>query len=126
MLGRLNLSGKMAFPVGGGTSDGVYFEIGARPALQYMIQDNPITISFPLILGIGIDDYYGDENVETFFTAGVIGSVPLPVDRNQYGDWRLNAGIDFTFRDDALEDLNQFDDGGSSVTRGLIGISFIY
>jgi hypothetical protein len=125
MLGRLNLNGKIAFPVDD-EPDGVFFSIGARPAFQFMVQQRPITISVPLILGIGIDDYYGDENVETFLTAGVIGSVPLPVDSSQYGDWRVNAGIDFTFRDDALQDLHPYDDADDVVTRGLIGISFMY
>jgi hypothetical protein len=123
-LGMVNLQGKLAFPTD--TDDGVYFEVSARPAFQVTIQESPITISFPLILGIGIDDYYGNENVETYLTAGVIGSVPLPVDPGQFGDWRVNLGIDFTFRDDALRDIERFDDGGSTVTRGFVGLSFMY
>jgi hypothetical protein len=122
-LGWFEPAVKLGFPDG---NDGVYLELSARPGFQFMLQQNPVTVSFPLILGIGLDDYYGDENIEAFLTAGVLGSVPLPVNRNQYGDWRLNAGIDFTFRDDALEDLHRFDDGGSVVTRALIGVSFMY
>jgi hypothetical protein len=123
-LGRVNLQGKIAFPTD--TDDGVYFEVSARPAFQLAVRESPITISFPLILGIGVDDYYGNENVETYLTAGVIGSVPLPVDPSQFGDWRVNLGIDFTFRDDALRDINQYDDGGSTVTRAILGLSFMY
>lgn len=123
-LGRFNLQGKLAFPTD--TDDGVYFEVRARPAFEFMVQQNPITVSVPLILGLGIDDYYGDENMEAYLTAGVIGSMPLPVSPREFGDWRLNLGIDFTFRDDAIQDTHPFDDGGNTITRALVGLSFMY
>jgi hypothetical protein len=122
-LGWFEPSVKLGFPDG---NDGVYIELSARPAFQFMLQQSPVTVSFPVILGIGLDDYYEGENVEAFLTAGVLGSMPLPLSPAQWGDWRLNAGLDFTFRDDALEDLHRFDDGGSVVTRALIGVSFMY
>jgi hypothetical protein len=123
-LGRFNLQGKIAFPTD--LDDGVYFEVSARPAFQLMVRESPITLSIPLILGLGVDDYYGDENMEAYLTAGLIGSIPLPVSPREFGDWRVNLGIDFTFRDDALEDINVFDDGGSTITRGFVGLSFMY
>jgi hypothetical protein len=63
-----------------GLDKGIYLELGVNPAVP-MKKDAPIAVTIPVKLGLGLKDYYFDENGDDtpfgYFSAGVSVSHPL-------------------------------------------------
>ncbi|MEQ1858579.1 MAG: hypothetical protein ABMA13_01435 [Chthoniobacteraceae bacterium] len=78
--------------VGTGPDEGFYFEFGVAPSVPL----GPVTLTFPLTLGIGTSDFYvnekGGNESYGFFSAGAIATYPLAFVPECYGSWSLNAG----------------------------------
>ena len=112
----------------GGSNKGVYLQLGVEPGLTLIESENyPVSLSFPLTLGLSISDYYqdstGDDDTFGYFDLGVNLSVPLSFIPADYGSWEVFVKGDFLFLGDNLEAVN---DGDSFEAIGTIGISLAY
>jgi hypothetical protein len=120
-IGWLQPSVKAAAAVSG--RDGVFLSVGIEP---HMIIGRDVTLSLPIVLGSGFDNYYRS-GWDGFVSGSLVGSVPLRFLTPDYGNWRLNAGLHLIVRDDNLEDIGKpFDDASNSVFYASIGVSFLY
>jgi len=112
----------------GGSNKGVYLQLGVEPGLTLIESENyPVSLSFPLTLGLSISDYYqnstGDDDTFGYFDLGVNVSVPLSFIPADYGSWEVFVRGDFLFLGDNLEAVN---DGDAFEAIGTIGISLAY
>ena len=77
------------FPGGWASSDeGSYFELGIEPERSLGKGERPVTVSFPVTLGLGQKRFYLGEHFG-FFSAGVSVSVPLAFIPSKWGEWSL-------------------------------------
>lgn len=111
----------------GGTED-IYLELGgAFSAFFIESEDLPVELSFPIALGLSIDDYYtdggGDNEFFGFFKVGVAASMPLDFIPADYGVWSASAGLDLYFVND---DAGLLDDGDDFEIAALVGVSMEY
>jgi len=107
----------------GGDSDaGKYLEIGVAPGISFDWSKTPISISFPLSVGMSLNNYYqdaeGEDDTFGFVQVGVKGSVPLPFGE-RWGKWTLNAGVSALFLGDHTEAYNG---GQSEQFIGTLGV----
>ncbi len=135
LLGAFALSPQIlvAVEIQGGGADtvrplGTYFELGVEPGLTLIESENyPVSLSFPLTLGLSLGDYYqdstGDDDTFGYFDLGVNLSMPLSFIPADYGSWEVFVKGDFLFLGDNLEAAN---DGDSFEAIGTIGIALSY
>lgn len=96
-----------------GTEKGTYLGISFEPTVEDVLGSGnaPVTLSFPMTLGLGLDDYYedgmGDDDTFGFFDIGAVLSTPLdgliPAD---YGAWTASIGVHAIFLGDSAEDIS--------------------
>ncbi len=110
-------------------SEDTYLEIGVAPTVYTFNEesDAPIAISVPVAIGLGIDDYYfdddGDDELLGYGSIGVAASMLLPIPSG-YGAWSLNASVTWLqLFADGLETVNHDDD---NEIIGKVGVSFAY
>ena len=112
----------------GGSGEGVYLELGVEPGLD--LGDSPVAVSFPVVLGLSLNDYYQnpddpeEDSTYGFFQVGAMFSVPLSGIPAAYGSWDISAGVNFLFFGDGLKNINGSDD--DAVAIGVFGISLGY
>ena len=114
--------------VGPTASDGIYIELGVGPsftAIQH--QTNPVTVTFPIAVGLG-SDFYEDDETFGFLSVGAKASMPLP-QLSDWGSWSLSVGVNAVIaNDDAVGAFNSGVAGQSDDTRLIgyvsIGIGF--
>ncbi|GAB4190544.1 MAG: hypothetical protein Kow00105_04860 [Phycisphaeraceae bacterium] len=114
-----------------GTNKGTYLEIAFEPTIEDVLGSGnaPVTLSIPLTLGLGLDDYYedgmGNDDTFGFFDIGAVLSTPLdgliPAD---YGTWTASVGVHAIFLGDSAENISGAfgtgtDDSSVYVTFGL-------
>ncbi len=107
----------------GGLTEGTYLELGASPGMD--IPDSVVSISFPIAVGLSVNDYYetvGASDTFGFFQFGASVSVPLPLPA-EFGEWGLSGGINFIAFGDALQSINGSDE---FEPVGVFGISLGY
>jgi hypothetical protein len=117
---------KLAVPVDG--SDGAFLQLTAAPDLgSFSVGKQDVSVSLPLTVGIGIDDYYGDGTDTTgYFGASLSVSAPLNLP-DGYGDWTLGASLDGIYRSDELVAFDPIgEDAGNFVTLATISLSFAF
>ena len=132
LLGNFSLSPhvRMAIELGGqadgGTGEGVYLELGVEPGLNLEGPPVPVSVSFPLIVGLSLSDYYegtpGNDDVFGYVDLGLVASVPLPMPES-YGAWELSGGIHLLSFGDAL---TSFNDGDGFQAVGIFGFNIGY
>lgn len=135
LLGAFALSPQIlvAVEIKGGGADavrplGTYFELGVEPGFTLIESENyPVSLSFPLTLGLSLSDYYqdstGDDDTFGYFDLGINLSVPLSFIPADYGSWEVFVKGDFLFLGDNLEAVNS---GDAFEAIGTIGISLAY
>ncbi len=114
--------------VGPTAKDGIYIELGVGPsftAIQH--QTNPVTVTFPIAVGLG-SDFYEDDETFGFLSVGAKASMPLP-QLSDWGSWSLSVGVNAVIaNDDAVGAFNSGVAGQSDDTRLIgyvsIGIGF--
>ncbi|MBB6430949.1 TorF family putative porin [Algisphaera agarilytica] len=111
-----------------GGSEDVYLELGgAFSAFFIESEDLPVELSFPIALGLSIDDYYtdagGDNEFFGFFKIGAAASMPLDFIPSDYGVWSASAGLDLYFVND---DAGLLDDGDDFEIAALLGVGMEY
>ena len=110
-----------------GEDEGVYLELAVEPGLT-LGEDRryPVSLSLPLTLGLGPDDYYeagGDEDTFGYFDGGIVAAIPLAFIPEEYGAWKASAGAHFLALGGNLESANNND---SLEIIGIWGLSFSY
>jgi hypothetical protein len=110
-----------------GASRDAYLEVGITPGFEFKAGNLPVAVSFPIVLGMSLDDYYfdadGDETFWGYGSAGIAASVPLPIPA-RYGTWSLTGSLTY---------LHLFADSAQAANRGdddewiwKVGIGFSY
>jgi len=111
-----------------GPDEGVGVQMGVEPRLwTFEHETYPVTLSFPVELGLAVDDYYederGSENAFGYLSWGLKMSVPLAFMPKELGEWSLGVAVKgFYFSDD----LSVANDGHDfqPVVVGSFGVSF--
>ena len=111
-----------------GQGSGEYLEVGIAPGFTLIDRViNPVSISFPVTVGFGLDDYYqdasGDDEAFGYVNAGVVLSMPLEGVSEKYGSWSVHAGLDFLYLGQNAESLNDGDEFEILAKAGL-SVSF--
>lgn len=106
-----------------GSSD-AYMELGIEPGMDVDAAGLPVALSFPIAVGLSLDDYYvteaDDEVFYGFTQAGVTASPPLTVIPAAYGEWELGVGAHYLHLGQAARESN---DGDKHEFIGSIGLS---
>ena len=112
-----------------GTDQGSYFEIGVNPGFTTFAEfgGKPVSLSFPMALGISLDNYYndgtGDDNFG-FIDAGIVATWPISFISPDYGAWEVAAGIHFLFLTSG--NLEAANSGEDFELIGTFGFSMAY
>lgn len=117
---------------GNGDED-FYAELKATPTLATTYDMIPgfgkASISFPIVLGTSLDGYYidGDGHNEFwgYIQGGVNVGLPMTFIEPKYGNWTLNAGVNYI--QCLANSARLANDGGTSYeVQGVIGVSVSY
>lgn len=116
------------FADGADTERGLYLQPGVTPAFKW--SDAPLVgeigFSFPVTVGLSIDDYYengaGEDETFGFLSISAKAAIPLPVPAS-YGAWTLNGGIQFLALGDTTSEFNDDED---TVWIGTLGLSIAF
>ncbi len=107
-------SAVLAFELSGaadGAKEGIYLELGIEPNLDNLVDsaDLPVSVSFPVTLGLSLDDYYenptnGDDDFFGYLQLGAVASFPLTsYIGGEYGEWSAHAGVYIILLGDSAE-----------------------
>ncbi|MBI2217866.1 MAG: hypothetical protein HYU51_11255 [Candidatus Rokubacteria bacterium] len=128
----LNPSVVLAFELDGqadaGASRGTYLQLGVAPGLTLFEKSRvPVTLSFPLTVGLSLEDYYefgtGGDDTFGYFSGGVAASLPLAFIPASFGAWQLKAGVGVLTLGDNLRRVNAGDD---VEVIGTFGVALTY
>ncbi len=101
---------------GNGTgSGGFYYELGIQPSRSF----GDLTVSVPVKLGLGSNDYYAGDETYGYSSIGVTASYALKVVPECLGDWSVYGNATFMHLGDAASPLNSGDDTDVTFTGGL-------
>lgn len=95
---------KLAAPFAAATEEGdngTYASVSLTPQTELSQQSRyPVTLTFPLEIDVGLDDYYGaGTDTAGYARTGVSASTPLDFMPSGYGSWRVTGAIDVLARD---------------------------
>lgn len=115
------------FADGADSDRGVYLGIGVSPGFETSIgHDHPLSISFPIEVGLSLSDYYqdgaGDDDFFGYASVGVRLETALPMPAG-FGEWSVFGGVNALFLGDNLETVNGDD---STEVIASIGISLTF
>lgn len=127
-------------PLAGTAEKGIYYEVGIGPSFDLTDSlDAPVTLSLPVAVGFGKDDYYqyvnsagaADDDTFGFIQVGVVLSMPIEAIPAEYGAWEVAVGGYYIALGDANEAIgngaNFGTNGGDDDSFfGSIGISMSY
>jgi hypothetical protein len=105
----------------GGQNAGTYLELGVAPGWS----DVPFDITFPIKVGLSLNDYYelaGVDHRFGFLSLGALATVPLGR-TTSYGSWNVHGGFEFLSLGDTPEAFNA---GEQQKLVGSIGVGFSY
>jgi hypothetical protein len=89
------------------------------------LSDANLAVTFPIKVGVSLDNYYelaGVDHKFGFLSLGAVASVPFARSAT-YGSWDLHGGFEFQSLGDTPEAFNA---GDQSKIIGTIGIGFSY
>jgi hypothetical protein len=125
---RLEPQLKVAVPVDREDAEfqtGVYTELKVAPSLKPL--GEVMTLSFPLKIGVGFDDYYGPgSGTSAVASAGLTASFHLHFMPRGYGRWTFSVGGEAVFRDDDIRRLSTLDGDDSSILIGRAAVTVTY
>jgi len=107
------IDGKQANPAA--TRHGNFWEGALAPSYSA----GPVTVTLPLVVGIGSQNYFKG-NGYGFFSAGLNVAYTLPVSKS-YGTWTANAGATYYTLDNSVVGNNANRD---VVAQGGLGLAF--
>jgi hypothetical protein len=113
-----------------GRDEGVYLQLGLAPGYTFNAGGTyPVALTFPLVVGLSLDDYYervgvgGDDDTYGYFSGGVGVSVPLAFIPRAFGTWQAKASVNVLHLGDNLRAANRDDD---LEIVGSFGIALTY
>ena len=111
--------------VGPTADDGVYIELGVSPSFTLIDSPNaPVTLSLPVTMGLGVADFYENDEELGYVAVGVKAGMPLPM-LSEWGNWTVSTGVTvIDGNDDAVGAFNSTIAGQSNDTRVVGFISF--
>jgi hypothetical protein len=104
-----------------GQDNAAYFQLDFGPSLPLF--DGKATLSFPVSLGLSLDDYYvgADDDTFGFLQGGIKLTVPLDV--GDFGTVNLTAGVNGLLLGETTEAINSGDDFDG---YGYVGLALSY
>ena len=98
----------------GGTNEGIYLCLAVAPAVALVENgDSPLTLKFPVLVGLSLGDYYQDDlgNDDTFgfLEVGADFKVPLGLVAQSLDSWDMTLGTHVLFLGDHARALNDGD-----------------
>lgn len=87
---------------GDGRTQGDYYELDINPGLPV----GPATLSFPVTLGLGSNQFYGNNSGFGYVEPGVSVAVPLKFIPAAYGPWTLTTTYRFYYLSNDLANFN--------------------
>jgi hypothetical protein len=123
----------VAFEVKGqadaGAHKGIYLQAGIAPSYTFNDKSTyPVTLSFPLLLGLSADEYYefgtGKDSTFGYFQGGVGLSMPLAFIPASFGSWQIKTGVNVLQLGGNLRDVNK--DRDPTEIIGTVGLAFTY
>lgn len=106
--------------------NGTYLELGIAPGFSFDVDKTPITLTFPVSVGLSLADYYQDaasaDNTFGFAQIGAKASIPLG-EPGRFGTWTLNAGVSVLFLGDHTKAFNNGDD---TEVIGSVGLQWSF
>jgi hypothetical protein len=112
-----------------GRDEGIYLQLGVTPGYTFNAGGTyPVTLSFPLLVGLSLDDYYefgtGRDKTFGYVQGGVGVAVPLAFIPPDFGSWLLKAGVNVLHLGGNVRDVNK--DRDATEIIGTVGIAFSY
>lgn len=125
LMEMLNPQVKIVVPVSDGK--GLYAEFSITPTIM-AVPDLGLSLEFPLVGGVGFNDYYGGEDdTLAFGSIGVTARIPISSINSPYGNWSAFAGAHVIFRQSALSRIYVgLDDANDTVAYGNIGVNLAF
>jgi len=114
----------------GNGSEDWYGELGIAPGVYTFNEEGkyPVSITVPVTVGLGLKDYYfdedGGEDFLGYIAVGAAASVPLPFVPSDYGAWSLTGSLQYMYL--ASEGLQAANNGDDYEIIGKIGVAFAY
>ena len=124
----LLVAGEVEGQADAGSARGVYLQLGINPSYTVAPQSAyPLTISFPVTLGLSGHSYYEFGTTKNpafgYVQLGPVFSVPLGFIPKSFGTWTVKGAAEFLFLGETLKALH---DNDSFKPIGRIGIAAVY
>ena len=113
----------------GKEGDTGYIELGIVPTIKVNAGGYPITLTFPTYFSFGPSEYWGGDNNFGVLSTAVNASMPLKFIPAKYGNWTVNAGVQYyNFLNGTLLDAGTLLSGNTerNFFRGYVGIGFSF
>jgi hypothetical protein len=112
---------------GSGSDEGIYFEVGVEPTV-YTVGESaaPLSLSIPIKVGLGANDFYEDDETFGFATVGIKASLPLTFMPAEYGAWSGYAGVYYYLYGDGVDDFNEGAGDGDDDIVFAAGVSMTF
>ncbi len=107
-------------------SEDTYIELGGKLSLDPFIptsEDYDVSLSVPFAVGLGVDNYYPDNDFFGYASVGILAGIPLDFIPSDYGTWEAHAGLTAYFFNDG-EGLNDGGDDFQLVASIGVGLEY--
>jgi hypothetical protein len=121
----LELDGK----AGTGPDEGLYVELGIGPSFALTKSESyPLTLTIPVSIGLGFNDFYEDDELFGYASAGAVLSAPVSFIPPQYGAWTASVGGYYYYYGDGVDGFNEANDKSDSdgIFVGTVGLGLSF
>ncbi|MCC7146476.1 MAG: hypothetical protein IT443_08520 [Phycisphaeraceae bacterium] len=109
-------------------SEDIYNEVGIAPSMTVLEGETyPVTLTFPVKLGLSLDGYYDNDSDFGYLSFGPDFSVPIAFIPPEFGAWKAHAGVVMVWADEMAQNLSVT--GASQddfEVLGTVGVSMSY
>jgi hypothetical protein len=124
----LLVAGELTGQADAGRARGVYLQLALAPSYTFASESaTPLTVSFPVTLGLSASNYYefatGDNPAFGYVQFGPAVSVALGFIPKRFGSWVVKGALELLVLGDTLEALN---DDEAVKPIGRIGVALVY
>lgn len=123
-LVSFDVNGTNALISGGGSGEGIYYELGVAPSVA-LVKDGayPVTLTLPINVGLGNANVYGGDTFG-YVSAGANVAVGLGFVPACYGTWTFNAGATYYHLGNQARANSEGTDDDHVVFSGGLGLAF--
>jgi hypothetical protein len=124
----LLVAGELTGQADAGRARGIYLQLSIAPSYTFVPESAyPLTVSFPVTLGLSASHYYefatGDNPTFGYVQFGPAFSMPLRFIPKSFGTWVVKGALELLVLGDTLEALN---DNEAVKPIGRIGVALVY